>query len=84
MSADTIGVSLDDRREELVRRIDAQQKELGRAMGELGDAVKGAARPGALVSRAPYAIIAVGFTIGLLRGLRSQPRADGWVGWLDG
>ncbi|MBK7973931.1 MAG: hypothetical protein IPK07_11885 [Deltaproteobacteria bacterium] len=71
--------SLDERREDLVRRIDAQQKELGRVMGELGTAVRGYAHPGALVSRAPYTVLAVGFAFGLLRGLRRHDHGDGWL-----
>lgn len=84
MSTQTLEPSLDERREALVRRIDAQQRELGRAMGELGDAVKGATRPGALVSRAPYTVLAVGFAVGLLRGLRHHPRDLRPDRWFDG
>lgn len=79
MSAEPASGSLDERREELVRRIDAQQKELGRVMGELGDAVKGSVRPGALVSRAPYTVLAVGFAFGLLRGLHHAERSERWL-----
>jgi hypothetical protein len=77
MSADPLPV--DERREQLVRRIDAQQRELVRAVDDLGDAVKDYANPGQLIGRSPYAALAVAFALGLVRGYRrSSNGSDGY------